>query len=52
MEALERTMAGGAPFAITGVVYQEILEGADSPESHERLRITSAPSAFSTRWTP
>lgn len=36
-DALERILADGLPFAITGVIYQEILQGADSQASFERL---------------
>lgn len=34
---LDLLMTAGTPFGITGVIYQEILQGADSPESHARL---------------
>jgi len=34
---LDGLMADSVPFAITGIVYQEILQGADSTESYERL---------------
>lgn len=36
-KSLERILAGGAPVAITGVIYQEILQGADSASSYKRL---------------
>lgn len=36
-DTLERIFSEAAPFAITGVIYQEILQGADSVASHQRL---------------
>jgi len=37
-DALDRLMADGVPFGITGIILQEILQGADSPESQQRLK--------------
>jgi hypothetical protein len=34
---LDRILANAVPFAITGVIYQEILQGARSQASFERL---------------
>ncbi|QOC23751.1 PIN domain nuclease [Wenzhouxiangella sp. AB-CW3] len=34
---LESLLGDDLPVAITGVIYQEILQGADSPESFQRL---------------
>jgi predicted nucleic acid-binding protein len=36
-EALDQVLSNVLPFGITGVIYQEILQGADSPESFQRL---------------
>lgn len=36
-QALDAIMAAGYPFGISGVIYQEILQGADSPQSFARL---------------
>lgn len=35
--SVETILGDEVPFWITGVIYQEILQGADSPESQERL---------------
>lgn len=37
VQRLERILEGGIPFGITGVIYQEILQGADSAASLQRL---------------
>ena len=37
VRALEGILDGGLPFGITGVIYQEILQGADSAASLQRL---------------
>lgn len=37
MAVLDRVLANGTPFGIAGVIYQEILQGADSPTSFQRL---------------
>ena len=37
VRALESVLDNGLPFGITGVIYQEILQGADSPASLDRL---------------
>ncbi len=37
VERLDVIMTVGLPFGITGVIYQEILQGADSSESYDRL---------------
>lgn len=34
---LEHVMAAGVPFGITGIIFQEILQGAGSPASFQRL---------------
>lgn len=36
-DALNDVLSKGLPLGITGVIYQEILQGADSPESFQRL---------------
>ncbi len=36
-DALNDVLSRGFPFGITGVIYQEILQGADSSESFQRL---------------
>lgn len=36
-EAVDTVLSAGQPFAITGVIYQEVLQGADSPETFARL---------------
>ncbi|MDZ7841053.1 MAG: PIN domain nuclease [Gammaproteobacteria bacterium] len=36
-ESLDTILADRMPFAITGVIYQEILQGADSPSSYQDL---------------
>lgn len=35
--ALEEIMEGGYPFGLSGIIYQEILQGAASPEDFDRL---------------
>jgi predicted nucleic acid-binding protein len=37
VERLDVMMTVGLPFGITGVIYQEILQGADSEQSFSRL---------------
>lgn len=36
-QSLDAILTDAMPFAITGVIYQEILQGADSPSSFHRL---------------
>lgn len=37
IRTLDQVMLDEMPFAITGVIYQEILQGADSDKSYSRL---------------
>lgn len=37
IQTLDQMMHDEMPFAITGIVYQEILQGADSDKSYSRL---------------
>jgi len=37
IRTLDQMLADEMPFALTGVIYQEILQGADSNESYARL---------------
>ena len=46
VQGLERVMAAGVPFGITGVIFQEILQGASSAASFQRLEAYFASQRF------